>query len=345
MRSAPTETWFVWFSEEWTHTLVEVKFLDTTSGDTIVALRNNKGGPLSTGPSEHFVSVHPRSIQQKAYDGVAVFDILYSTAQDRVDRLTLFKETTPVIKDLDTSKIQIIGISDMLVLPSQKEDIRQPWVLLSVVVAPYDDPRPRAPTTQGEFTRLQEQAYDSFTDSYRVDICINLDMDGFMELGGSLPDPPAVCKLNNLFEIMRASSYNAVMLHRPKPGMRIDMALLPTTKGVDMCIVKMELASVVEMSNTQAKYCFTTPDSFSTSANFPLRNSWTDFQREMLLGVQSNPRTPSMTQQGTVVPANKIMAQNSLSAVDTASETESQQRVQVRVCILGSASAISCCMK
>ena len=52
----------MWFSEEWTHTLVEVKFLDTISGDSLVALRNNKGGPLSIGPQEHFVLVHPRYV-------------------------------------------------------------------------------------------------------------------------------------------------------------------------------------------------------------------------------------------------------------------------------------------
>jgi hypothetical protein len=33
VRSASTETWFVWFSAEWTDTLVDLKFLNTVSGD------------------------------------------------------------------------------------------------------------------------------------------------------------------------------------------------------------------------------------------------------------------------------------------------------------------------
>lgn len=68
----------------------------------------------------------------------------------------------------------------------------------------------------------------------------------------------------------------------------------------------------------QTKYCFTTPDSFTTGANFPIRSSWTDFQREMFLGYSGGtpPRTNGMTQEGTTVPAAKITAQNSLSSMD-----------------------------
>ena len=117
VRGAPTETWFVWYryalrlsqssvyyshnkvfyysvllvfyyctlrphththnSEDWAHTLVELRFLDSVSGDALVALRNNKGGPLATGPPEHFVSVHPRAIQQQRLDGVLLFDVMY----------------------------------------------------------------------------------------------------------------------------------------------------------------------------------------------------------------------------------------------------------------------------
>jgi hypothetical protein len=29
VRSAPTEQWFVWYSEEWSMTVVDTKFLDT----------------------------------------------------------------------------------------------------------------------------------------------------------------------------------------------------------------------------------------------------------------------------------------------------------------------------
>jgi len=128
VKGAPTETWFVWYSEEWTHTLVELKFLDTISGDTVVALRNNKGGPLSTGPPEHFVSVHPRAIQLQMLPSnrdVRLFDVMYSTAQDRIDRLTLFKESSvPDVQGMDASQERILGITDMFVLPTGKGDGR-----------------------------------------------------------------------------------------------------------------------------------------------------------------------------------------------------------------------------
>ena len=61
VRSAPTETWFVWNSEEWTSTLVSLHFADTVTGDTLVALRDNHGMSLETGVvSEDIVSVHSR---------------------------------------------------------------------------------------------------------------------------------------------------------------------------------------------------------------------------------------------------------------------------------------------
>lgn len=107
---------------------MELKFLDTISGDSLVALRNNKGGPLSTGPSEHFVSLHPRAIQQQTLPSnrdVKLFDVMYSTAQDRNNRLTLFKETSvPDVVGMDPSKERILGITDMLVLPTGKGDGR-----------------------------------------------------------------------------------------------------------------------------------------------------------------------------------------------------------------------------
>jgi hypothetical protein len=107
---------------------VDLKFVDTVSGDTIVALRNNRGGPLSTGPSEHFVTVHPRAIQQQSMPtnrDVRMFDVMYSTSQDRIDRLTLFKESSaPDVVGMDVSQERILGITDMFVLPTGKGDGR-----------------------------------------------------------------------------------------------------------------------------------------------------------------------------------------------------------------------------
>jgi hypothetical protein len=86
-----------------------------------------------------------------------------------------------------------------------------------------------------------------------------------------------------------------------------------------MCILKLQFATLSRLSDWQTKYCFSTPDSFATGARFPLRNGWSDFQREMFLGYaggSEQQRTNAMTQEGTIVPAAKITAQNSLSFMD-----------------------------
>ncbi len=146
-----------------------------------------------------------------------------------------------------------------------------------------------------------------------------------------------VCELNSLFDIMRSSGYNAVVLHKDNSLLKSDVALIPSVKGIDMCILKLEFTSIRELSSTQPKYCFTTPDAFATGAHFPLRNSWTDFQREMFLGssiAASQQRASTMTQQNVVVQANKILAQNSLSSVDLAVDS-TQSGNDLRVQIFG----------
>jgi hypothetical protein len=63
--SAATETWFIWYSEEWTDSLLELYFADTIYGDTLIAFRDNKGRGSESGPDEQIVSIHPRAIQAK----------------------------------------------------------------------------------------------------------------------------------------------------------------------------------------------------------------------------------------------------------------------------------------
>lgn len=102
VRGTPTETWFVWYSEEWTDTLVDLKFLDTVSGDAVIALRDNKGRSLSTGPLEQFVTVHPRRIQQDTI----LFDRVYGSSQNRIDRLMLVSMSSE-IEQLDSLTEQV----------------------------------------------------------------------------------------------------------------------------------------------------------------------------------------------------------------------------------------------
>jgi hypothetical protein len=147
-----------------------------------------------------------------------------------------------------------------------------------------------------------------------------------------------VCELDSFFEVMRNSGYNAVVLHKENSLLRADVALIPSVKGIDMCILKLEFETLRKLAPTQAKYCFTTPDSFATGANFPLRNSWTDFQREMFLGssmaASQQRASATMTQQNVVVQSNKILAQNSLAAVDLSMDS-TQSGNDLRIQIFG----------
>lgn len=133
-----------------------------------------------------------------------------------------------------------------------------------------------------------------------------------------------MCNLNSFFEVMRGSSYQAVVLSRPNSLLRADVALLPTTKGVDMCVLKLQFDSVSSLSTAQGKSCFTTPESFVTSANFPLRSSWSDIQREMFLGGSSDSQKKQ--------PGSRIVSQNSLSTIDLSVDSSASGgdiRVQV----------------
>ncbi len=103
VRGAPTETWFIWYSEEWSDTLVDIEFLDTVSADAVVALRDNKGRSLDTGPPEHFVTVHARKSQWNT----ALFDLIYSTNQNRVDRQMLVRMSSE-IDGMDARNTQVL---------------------------------------------------------------------------------------------------------------------------------------------------------------------------------------------------------------------------------------------
>ena len=329
VRSAPTETWFIWYSEEWSDTLVDLKFLDTVSGDAVAALRDNKGRSLQTGPPEQFVTVHPRRIQQD----IALFDQAYATSQNRIDRLTLVKMSSE-ITGLDTTKEQILGITDMFVLPTGQGDRRQPWVLLSFIVAPVDEQAPESGdgtpfTAQDASSQLQEEAWSASSspssgmhDSYRRDVCINLNLNTFVTYLGTLEEMPHICNLQSFFEINRNSGYSPVVLHLPDSLYKADVALLPSRKGADACILHLKFTSLSEISSNQAKSCFTTPDSFSTNANLPLRNSWSDMQREVFLGAEKlREGRVTTTREGVMVMAQKVVAQNSLSYMDLWDET------------------------
>jgi hypothetical protein len=308
VRTAPTEQWFVWYSEEWSFTAVDVKFLDTVSGNTLVVMRNNKGRTLSSGPLEQFVTVHPRSIQEatiEAFDGAQwgssmIFDIMYSTPQDRVDRLKLVGTSSTDIDGINAGTEQVLAITDMFVLPTQKDSKRIPWVVLSTVVV-------AVPAGQGS-----AQDPSASRGTYRKSVCIALDLEAFMASFGKLREGAHVCRMDVFFETLRGSGYSTVVLRKSDstgPLSSADVMLVPTRKGYPLCVVHMGFLSAWSLAPEEehGKHCFTTPDSFTAEGGIPLRDSWSDFQREMFVG--STGKETTMSSRG------QVLAQNSHSEV------------------------------
>lgn len=85
VRSEPSETWTVWHSEEWSSSILSVKFTDTVYGDTVVCYRDNRGRSADTGPREQFVSIHPRIIQSNA----DLYSFQYSTTKVPIHQLAM----------------------------------------------------------------------------------------------------------------------------------------------------------------------------------------------------------------------------------------------------------------
>jgi hypothetical protein len=125
VRSAPTETWNVWGSENWTVSALDIQFTDTIWGDTLVVLRDGIGR-TGMGPQEQFVTVHPRSIQQDEQ----VWERWYSTEDFRLQRLMLAKTSTPVKeKDFRTT----LSIQSVFVFPQQRVD-QDVYICMNTVV-------------------------------------------------------------------------------------------------------------------------------------------------------------------------------------------------------------------
>lgn len=279
-------------SEDFSDTIVDVKFLDTIAGDALVVLRDNKGRSLKSGLPEQFVSVHSRVTQNNP----TTYDQMFSTPELRNERTRLVGMSSEV-EGFNAEEQELLALTDMLVIPTGKSDQRQPWVLLSAIVS-------------------AREGASAITESYRIDVCITFNPTSFAANLGVLQTNPYVCDLGGLFDLMRTAGYSAVVLDRSdSPQTKADVALLPGQKGYDACILQLQFDGLYHIAKEQRKTCFTTPDAFVTGANFPTRNSWSDMQREMFLGMDSM-RQMSMTAQGAMVLARRVVSQNSPSIVN-----------------------------
>lgn len=279
-----SETWYVWYSEEWVSTAVELRFADVNSGDTLIALRDNRGKDLKNGPRTQFVTFHPREIQfdQDAYT------VQYGTREFRNERLVAASTTTPFTDIFGT----VEGIVDIMVLP-QDSSLRMPIVMLELLVF------------NGEA---------GVEESQRRDACFHLDVPHLIYTRGvHKPNTHHACELDGFFEKNRGSG-TVPVVYPSSSQLAGFMALVPTRKGGRFCTARISFTNPRTLAALEED-CFPVPDEFVSNSKLPSVYSWTDIARTMLTGAdEDNPEFRIITQEGIAVTAQKRLAQNSLSA-------------------------------
>lgn len=299
VRSAPTETWFVWFSEEWSQTLVSLHFADTVSGNVLVSLRDNHGQTLDSGHVlEDIVSLHSRAVQADA----SFYDRFYGDKKLRLSRFAYTHTTKMDVSGMSSKKDVPLKIAEIFVIPSD-ETFRAGtmWLLMTYIVAPVSSGKA-----------------DSLRNSLRRDVCAMVDVDSFMQNLGEQSFSPETCNLHSFFDVMRQSGIVSTVLTSSSPY-AVQLLMAPTSRQalVDACILTLNMdgTSIVDV---QSKVCFNTPEEFVTGASFPTRSSWVDMQRSMFVGVSEVRGGSAMTSAGMIVnaPRRPVIAQNSLSWLD-----------------------------
>jgi hypothetical protein len=150
---APLETWSVWYSDEWSSGIVSLHFADTVSGDTLIALRDNRGKSLESGHVlEDIVSVHPRVVQMDP----SIYDRYYGNRDQRLRRFAYTYTSKMDVSGFSSSRETPLKITDIFVLPRGSGDERMPWIFMSYIVSSA------SPT--------------DLTTSMRRDVCGMLDM-------------------------------------------------------------------------------------------------------------------------------------------------------------------------
>lgn len=308
VRSAASETWYIWYSEEWTSTLVSLHFADTVTGDTLVALRDNRGRSLETGHVlEDIVSVHPRTVQIDE----RFYDRFYGDKMQRLPRFALTYTSKMDVVGFSKASHQVLKITDVYVLPAGSTDARRPWIFMSYIAAAL-------------------RAEETIQDSQRYDVCQVLDVEYFISSLGKQEQAPQLCNLQGFFDKMRLSAMVPVVM--PTVSFYVARILLmPSSRQalVDACIISLHFESTDVISGEQTRICFNTPEEFLTGASFPTRPGWMDLQRSMFLGVNElTGSTPSsMTQEGNFINSmrRRIVSQNSLSLIVDMDAMQSQK--------------------
>jgi hypothetical protein len=279
----PTQTWYVWYSEEWSMTATSIHFSDVTDGDTLIVVRNNKNGDYTKGPLEQFISIHPRSIQLD----VPTYTLNYGTTEARNERLTIAPSSLVINGMLSTHVVQ--GIADLFVLPTGGDE-RKPWVMMSLIVS---------------------GGGDGITSSGERDICIRLNIPKFIEFRGGLETDLQACNMYNFFQLKRDSSYLPVVL--PAVSMStVPVMFIPSKQGVDLCVFTISFVTEDTTGVFPPLFCYDTPNSFASNAKFPTIQTWSDISSSTFMGANHYTGAPVLSQDGIALNVRKRTSQNSL---------------------------------
>jgi hypothetical protein len=261
-RIASHETWIVTNSESFTHTLVDLYFADTVTGDTLLALRDNHAGNTETGyRKEYLVTIHPRSIQCDAQ----TYDTYYGLPTQRERKLTVFTtgvDTLTPITGLPVGHI-LTSITSMVVVPVSNTPsnnlkngcgplLGNPWVLLSVTV--------------------DTGKVENVVGTGKLDLCIQVQGSEMLERYPAVGlNRPVVCDLQGLSALVEEARYLPVILPPSNtlqqsvavPG-AVRFLLVPTLAQHELCVRSYELqtSNPKRVLLEESVRCFNTPPGF-----------------------------------------------------------------------------------
>lgn len=320
VRSEPFQTWSVWFSEEWSSTLIDLKFAETVTGDTLIALRDNRGRSIGvTGPvAEQFVTVHPRSVQKDPYE----YSLNYGNQQHRSTRFVAATHATvldAIITDALEQRSQfsttttlptisdILAITEMFVIPAT-DNRKEPWLFLEVVII---------------------SASSSITASNRRTVCTPLDVDIIIQSRATEQQFFQPCSMSNFFQLNRDGSYIPVVMTAIATNLETNILLVPTIKGWKLLLLTVTFYDAKRFKRSST-VSFNTPDSFTSGAKFPTRAPWSDVASSTFLGANAaeTARTGTVvTQEGVATTVTKQLSQNSLIATVVPQDDEDSTTV------------------
>lgn len=279
----PSETWSVWYSEAWAGTVVDLKFLDSVTGDTLLAFRDARGTVGTDGQQgAQFISVHPRAIQIEE----SLYHAQYETARDRDTRLSVVN-----IKTNFGLPGTVLGMADMLVLPQGDLSGKLPWLFLEIILAPPPDPQTGA--RQGSREEI---------------VCGRINVDTIVADRGAQALEFSRCDGASLHFTRRRKAQLVPVAFAAESLYHTHFAMFPTRAKTQFCVHDFAFETLLRFTEVTEE-CFSVPDDFVSSKKYPTRSNWMEMTRSIYAGNRL-PSATVISQEGIAVTVQRTFAQN-----------------------------------